>query len=108
MQNEDLLRQVRSSVTANTAEETAAALSDIKHIWRIHSDGGCDGNGAKGIWGKSGYGTVVYACGDDCIVTKVANLYGTVVTDVNSEWFMGSTRGTNQTGELCGVVTALF
>ena len=47
--NEGLLRQVRANVTANTAEETAAALSDIKHSWRIYSDGGCDGNGSKGI-----------------------------------------------------------
>ena len=108
IQKEDLLRQVRASVTANTAEETAAALRNIKHSWRIYSDGGCDGNGAKGKWGKSGYGAVIYACRDDGTVIEVANLYGPVVTDVSSEWFMGATRGTNQTGELCGVVAALL
>ena len=31
-----------------------------------------------------------------------------MVIDVSSEWFMGATRGTNQTEERCGVVAALL
>ena len=105
---EDLLAEIRKSVTANTVEETAAALLNTAHSWRIYSDGGCDGNGAKGIWGKARYGAVIYACGTDGTVTEVADLYGPVVTDVQSEWFMGAVKGTNQTGELCGVIQALL
>ena len=30
------------SLKANTVEETATALVDIDHKWRIYSDGGCD------------------------------------------------------------------
>ena len=74
----------------------------------IYSDEGCDGNGAKGIWGKSGHGAVIYACAEDGTVTEVANLFGPVVTDAKSDWYIGAERGTNQTGELCGVVMALL
>jgi hypothetical protein len=31
-----------------------------------------------------------------------------VVTDALSEWFIGAVRGTNQRGELCGVLLALL
>jgi ribonuclease HI len=105
---EGLLAKIRKSVTANTVEETAPTLLNTKHSWRIYSDGGCDGNGAKGIWGKSGYEAVIYACGTDETVTEVANIYGLVVNDVQSEWFMGAVKGTNQTRELCGVMQALL
>jgi hypothetical protein len=37
---EDLLAEIRKSVTANTAEETSAALLNTEHSWRIYSDGG--------------------------------------------------------------------
>ena len=37
---EDLLADIRACVTANTTEETAAALSATEHKWRIYSDGG--------------------------------------------------------------------
>ena len=40
------------SIKANIAEEATAALVDIDHKWRIYSDGGRDGNGAKGVWGR--------------------------------------------------------
>ena len=33
----------------------------------------------------------------------LAELYGTVVTDVNSEFFIGATEQTNNTGELTAV-----
>jgi hypothetical protein len=37
-----------NAVMANTAEETAAALAAVEHWYRIYSDRGSDGNGAKG------------------------------------------------------------
>ena len=40
-------------IKANTPEETAKVLRDTEHDWRLYSDGGCDGNGAKGFWGDS-------------------------------------------------------
>ena len=82
---EDLMKQVKLSITANTAEETAEALRDHTHRWRVYIDGGCDGNGAKGIWGKSCHGVVIYACAEDGTVTEVANLFGPVVTDAKSD-----------------------
>eukprot|EP01050_Picozoa_sp_SAG11_P029006 SAG11_NODE_7991_length_1072_cov_1.635149_2_plen_52_part_01 len=39
---------------------------------------------------------------------EVADLYGPLVTDPDSEWFLGADRGSNQTGELCGVIQALL
>jgi hypothetical protein len=46
-------KEACQSAYANTAEEIAAALAEMEHMWRIYSDGGCDGNGAKGVWGAS-------------------------------------------------------
>ena len=96
------------SVKANTVEETAAALANIVHKWRIYSDGGCDGNGAKGIWGKAGYGAAIYLVQDDGSVKEISDLCGPVVTESSSVWWMGAERGTNQTGELCGVMQGLL
>ena len=38
----------------------------------------------------------------------MATVYGPVVADAKSEWFVGAKQGTNQTGELCGVLNALL
>jgi ribonuclease HI len=97
-----------ASIKANTVEETAAALENIVHKWRIYSDGGCDGNGAKGIWGKAGYGAAIYLVQDDGSVKEISDLCGPVVTEASSVWWMGAERGTNQTGELCGVMQGLL
>jgi hypothetical protein len=96
------------SVKANTVEETAAALADIDHKRRIYSDGGCDGNGVEGVWGASGYGAAIYLVQDDGSVIEVSDLCGPVVTEASSIWWMGAKRGTNRTGELCGVVQGLL
>jgi ribonuclease HI len=96
------------SIKANTAEETAAALVAIKHKWRIYSDGECDGNGAKGVWGASGFGVAIYLVQDDGSVKEISDLCGPVVTEEASVWWMGAQRGTNQTGELCGVMQGLL
>jgi hypothetical protein len=84
-------------VMANTAEETAAALAAVEHRYRIYSDGGSDGNGAKGQWGASGYGVSINEVGEDGSVADVATVYGPVVVDAKSEWFVGAKQGTNQT-----------
>ena len=39
---------------------------------------------------------------------QISDLYGPVETQQSSPWFMGAERGTNQTGELCGVMQALL
>ena len=83
--HDDVMTHVKQSVTTNRAKETAEALRDTKHRWRVYSDGGCDGNGAKGIWGKAGHDAVIYACTEDETVTEVANIFGLVVIDVRSE-----------------------
>ena len=101
-------KEAGQSVKANTAEETAAALAEMEHGWRIYSDGGCDGNGAKGVWGASGFGVVIYRVQPDGSVVEIGNLYGPVVTAVQSEWWMGAEKGTNQTGEVCGVMQGLL
>jgi hypothetical protein len=81
------------SIKANTAEETAVALVEIDHKWRIYSDGGCDGNGAKGVWGASGFGTAIYLVQDDGSVKEVSDLCGPVVTEAASVSWMGAKRG---------------
>ena len=43
----------------NTAAQTAAALAAVDHQYRIYTDGGADGNGARGHRGASGWGVHV-------------------------------------------------
>jgi hypothetical protein len=90
-------------------EETVAALVDIDHKWRIYSDGVVMawGLGAKGVWGASGYEAAIYLVQDDESVKEVNDLCG-LVTEASSVWWMGAKRGTNQTGELCGVMQGLL
>jgi ribonuclease HI len=76
----------------------------MEHGLRIYSDGGCGGNGAKGVWGASGFGVAIYIVQPDGPVVEISNLYGPVVIDVQSEWWMGAEKGTNQTSEVCGVM----
>eukprot|EP01050_Picozoa_sp_SAG11_P008912 SAG11_NODE_807_length_7088_cov_6.548862_6_plen_404_part_00 len=86
-----------------TAEETAECLASRQHGWRVYTDGGCDDQqGDDSTWGAAG-------CLDPANeLEEVADLYGPVVTDPDSGWFLGADRGSNQTGELCGVIQALL
>lgn len=93
---------------ANTAEQTAAELAAIEHELRLSSDGGCDGNGAGGKWGASGWGVHVSSVSADGSLIELADLFGPVVTDAESQWFMGASRGTNNTGELSGFGQSLY
>eukprot|EP01050_Picozoa_sp_SAG11_P010646 SAG11_NODE_1078_length_5963_cov_5.690825_7_plen_223_part_00 len=80
----------------------------------MYTDGGCDDQqGDESTWGAAGWGAAVYRVQTECLdpadeLEEVANLYGPVVTDPDSEWFLGADRGSNQTGELCGVIQALL
>jgi hypothetical protein len=86
-----------------TRVETANVLRDTEHDWRLYSDGGCDGNGAKGIWGDSGWGVAIYEVGTDLtggeddndLIKEFVNLYGNIVIDKASGWYMYAVRGTN-------------
>ena len=96
---------------ANTAAETAAELAAFDHGLRIYTDGGCDSNGVGGVLGASGWGAHALQVGldGDCLTTiAVADLWGPVETVRTSRWWMGATRGTNNTGELCGIGQALL
>jgi hypothetical protein len=45
---------------------------------------------------------------DNDLVKEFANLYGNTETDKASAWYMYAVRGTNQTGELAGVIEGLL
>ena len=44
----------------------------------------------------------------DGSLIELADLFGPVVTDEESQWFMGAPRGTNNTGELSGLGQSLY
>ena len=96
-------------VKANTKEETAAELAAKPHRWRIYTDGGCDESGKGEESGAAGWGVyIVEVDAESGELTLKAHLWGPVVTDVKSKWWMGAARGTNQTGELNGIGQALM
>jgi len=99
-----------TQIRANTAAETEAKVKAAEPTLLIYTDGGADGNGSKGVWGESGWGAVVYlgVVDADGQPIEIANLYGPIATDPASVWFAGATRGTNQTGEVTGVLQALL
>jgi ribonuclease HI len=82
----------------------------------LYIDGGCDGNGAHGVWGDSGWGIAIYEVGTDLtggeddndLVKEFAKVYGNIETDEASGWFMYAVRVTNQTGELTSVIEGLL
>ena len=113
----DLARRKRApkggqAIEAKTAEQTAVALAETPHRWRFYTDGGCDGNGAGGDWGVAAFGATVSEIGTEDDTSdggeRRADLYGPVDTNTASPWFLGAERGTNQTGECCGVAQALM
>jgi hypothetical protein len=83
-----------------TGPETEAALEAIGgRQLRVYTDGGADGNGAKGVWGAAGWGVHVVEVAPGEAPTIRADLWGSVVTDEVDRFFCGATRGTNNTGE---------
>jgi len=100
-----------------TAEKTDAALEQIGgHQLRLYTDGGCDGNGANGVWGAAGWGVHVLEwspLAEPPTLTRAesivrADLWGPVETGAESDWFCGAEKGTNNTGELIGIGQALM
>ena len=91
------------SVKANTAEETEALIKELPDgAILAYSDGGCDGNGAKGIWGKAGWG--VWICRKAASARiGIADMWGPVVTDPNDDFYCDCTIASNNTGELLGM-----
>ena len=86
-----------NALPVNTEEETRTALAEIKEpALRCYTDGGCDGNGAKGIWGAAGWGAHILAVNAEGEREKIeAELWGPVETDPGSSWWCGAQRGTN-------------
>ena len=99
-----------NALPVNTEEETRIALAKIKEpALRCYTDGGCDGNGAKGHWGAAGWGAHILAVNAEGEKEKVeAELWGPVETYPGSSWWCGAQRGTNSTGELMGIGQALI
>ena len=99
-----------NALPVNTEEETRTALAEIKEpALRCYTDGGCDGNGAKGIWGAAGWGAHILAVNAEGESEKIeAELWGPVETDPGFSWWCGTQRGTNNTGELIGIGQELF
>eukprot|EP01052_Picozoa_sp_SAG31_P021412 SAG31_NODE_1655_length_7621_cov_3.211912_1_plen_380_part_00 len=92
-----------------TGPETEAALEAIGgRQLRVYTDGGADGNGAKGVWGAAGWGVHVIEVATGEAPRVRADLWGPVVTDENDEFFCGANKGTNNTGELCGIGQGLM
>ena len=50
----------------NTAVQTAEALRVSPHRFRLYTDGGCDGNGARGKRGAAGWGVHVQDISEEC------------------------------------------
>jgi ribonuclease HI len=71
----------------------------------MHTDGGCDGNGAGGVWGASSWGVHVLGVPPPAVR---AEMWGPVGIDNDSVWFCGATWGTNNTGEIIGIEQALM
>jgi ribonuclease HI len=96
-------------------EQTAELVAGIVHSYRIYTDGGCDDqNGPDSTWGAAGFGVRVFkvtrpeGCADSGVAEPAADLHGPVEVDPASRFFLGATRGSNQTGELCGIAEALL
>ena len=78
------------------AEATALKLAEMPvGSLLAYTDGGCDGNGANGVRGASGWG----ACLTRSVVRKgwedppnrvLDELWGPIDTDPTSEWYMGA------------------
>ena len=103
---EELAGNGRFSTTkANTAAQTAAEIDALpSHTILAYTDGGCDGNGAHGKWGAAGWGA--WMCNKN--KEAIADLWGPVVTDPKDEFYCGCTGATNNTGELTGMLNALY
>ncbi len=91
------------------AEYTATELAKLaEHAVVFYTDGGCDGNGAGGVWGKAGWGAVAMKRGESGEREVVDELWGSVETDPESPFYLGATIGSNNTGELIGIAQALI
>jgi ribonuclease HI len=110
-----------SPFCANTESPSESnTLHHLKSYSSIHvyTDGSCKHNkrgnqlGLPAGWGVAVLREDCLLRGDDNKVIKsystLAELYGPVVTDPNSTFFMGATEQTNNTGELTAVGEALL
>ena len=91
------------------AAETAGALAELPTGARIiYTDGGCDGNGANGVWGAAGWGLCALEKMDEGDPEVRAEMWGPVVTDASDEYYCHCDRGSNNTGELVGMAQAIL
>jgi len=102
---------------ANTAAETAAEIEALPPDTILaYTDGGCDGNGAGGVWGAAGWGAWIAQkmTSRSLLHTRsgnllpLADLWGPVPTDETDDFFCGCSVASNNTGELTGMLNALL
>ena len=61
-----------NALPVNAEEETRTVLAEIiEPALRCYTDGGCDGNGAKGQWGAAGWGAHILSVNADGEKEKV-------------------------------------
>ena len=112
------------TVRANSAADTQQLVDALpSNSILAYTDGGCDGNGAGGYWGKAGWGA--WICRKQVLTQSspewhppmatnstdfvaLSDLWGPVVTKTEDEFYCECTIGTNNTGELCGMLNALL
>ena len=92
---------------ANSTADTKRLIDALpSNSILAYTDEGCDGNGAKGVWGKAGWGA--WICRklihtNNVSYAAAADLWGPVVTDPSDPFHCGCDVGTNNTGELCAI-----
>ena len=98
------------TVRANTEAETTALINALPDGSILaFTDGGCDGNGANGNWGKAGWGAwIATKFLSDSDPVPLSDLWGPVITDKKSEFYQKCDLGSNNTGELTGILQALL
>jgi hypothetical protein len=109
-----MMGELRVSLEKIKAETARLLTAMPTGSWLIYMycDGGTDGNGANGECSAGGFGVVVIRKGLDWSPTYTPThvndcFFGPVITDSIDPYWLGADRGTNNTGELNGIATAL-
>ena len=110
MQRTALSREEKDAAIKEKADAQLGALPAGSRL--VYTDGGADGNGANGQHGACGFGVVVTEKQVDWTPesqpTVLDCYFGPVVCDQADPFWLGAARGTNNTGELNGISTAVL
>lgn len=110
VQRTALSREEKDAAIKEKADAQLGALPAGSRL--AYTDGGADGNGANGQHGACGFGVVVTEKQVDWTPesqpTVLDCYFGPVVCDQADPFWLGAARGTNNTGELNGISTAVL